>query len=105
MRSKKITSRKNAPPPAVQSNKPSIMGNIIGGMSSGFGFGTGIEAARGIFGGQQRQISTTPVNENQNNCEMLFKLIESCKKKDNYTDLDNNCDMLISKFTDVCINK
>ena len=98
MRNNKISKSKNPPPPKVTKNNngSSLIGNVLGGISSGFGVGTGIEVTRGIFGGR------SPSNESlnhKNNCEMLFKLIEICEKKEN-----SNCDHLLDDFSKKCIN-
>ena len=91
--------KRNPPPPKIRNNQqnPSLIGNVLGGITSGFGVGTGIEAARGIFGG--RSSSNEISIEKNNNCEMLFKLVEICEKKDN-----SNCEDLFNKFSKNCLN-
>ena len=97
MRNNKISKRKNPPPPKVTNNtSPSLIGNVLGGLTSGFGVGTGIEAARGVFGARS---PSNEVSNHKNNCEMLFKLIEICEKKEN-----SNCDHLLDDFSKKCIN-
>ena len=100
---RKISKKNTPPPPTVKRevhSQPSLVGNIIGSIGSGFGFGTGIEAARSIFGGnkQQVEVPNNYSNNNNANCEMLFKLIETCENK------NMNCDDLVSKFSNSCIN-
>lgn len=98
MRNNKISKSRNPPPPKVIKNNTgsSLIGNVLGGLTSGFGVGTGIEAARGVFGG--RGPSNEALNH-KNNCEMLFKLIEICEKKEN-----SNCDHLLDDFSKKCIS-
>ena len=95
---RKINKTHTPPPPAVKkeaNNNPSLLGNVIGSIGSGFGFGTGIEAARGLFGGSKQQVED--VNNNNKKCEMLYKLIETCDNK------NMNCDDLVNKFSKTCI--
>ena len=100
MRNNKISNRKNPPPPKITKNNTgsgsSLIGNVLGGLTSGFGVGTGIEAARGVFGARS---PSNEVSNHKNNCEMLFKLIEICEKKEN-----SNCDHLMDDFSKKCLN-
>ena len=98
MRNNKISKNKNPPPPKITKNNTSssLIGNVLGGLTSGFGVGTGIEAARGVFGARS---PSNEVSSHKNNCEMLFKLIEICEKKES-----SNCDHLLDDFSKKCIN-
>tara|TARA_B100000161_G_C33446621_1_gene367152 strand:+ start:450 stop:788 length:339 start_codon:yes stop_codon:yes gene_type:complete len=94
------------PKQPVKSNN-SVMGNVAGGMASGFGVGTGIEAARGlggaIFGSNQTNTeAVTKVNENDQGCQILSEMITKCKEKN---DGFNDCNDLLQMFSDKCLSK
>ena len=78
----------------------SVMGNVVGGMASGFGVGTGIEAARGIFGSNQ-QNTATEAKGNDQGCQILSDMITKCKEKN---DGFNDCNDLLEMFSNKCLS-
>lgn len=79
----------------------SLMGNVAGGMASGFGVGTGIEAARGIFGSNQSNIETNVTKGNDQGCQILSDMITKCKEKN---DGFNDCNDLLEMFSNKCLS-
>ena len=101
------------PPPSTATQQQnnsgnSIMGNVIGGVASGFGVGTGIEASRqvmgSIFGNSNEKKSDISQNDEQNinniNCNLLMELIKDCKERNDI--YDYNCSGLIKSFEKHC---
>ena len=79
----------------------SVLGNMVGGMVSGFGIGTGIEAAKGlgdkIFG--NKEYTQEKNTNNKANCQLLSDMINKCNQNNEY----NNCDNLLKIFSEKCL--
>lgn len=73
--------------------KESNMANIMGGLASGFGFGTGMEVAKemshSIFGKPK-------VEQKDKSCQMLSEMLVRCQ--DEFSD----CKSLVHLFTEHC---
>lgn len=101
------TALKKPPPPNNQEQNSGILGNIVGSMASGFGFGTGIEVAKktvdSIFG-----YSNTEKQENEIICNVFFQLLQDCNNNNNYdnnyVNSTNNCQVLYDDYKKHCVN-
>ena len=89
-----------------------IVSNITGGMASGFGFGTGIETARGlsnsIFGSKENNEIYQNINSKQDPCKSLLEIINKCQetnKKQNVGNALSDCNILIEMFSEKCLRK
>tara|TARA_B100000902_G_C26506384_1_gene526414 strand:- start:61 stop:387 length:327 start_codon:yes stop_codon:yes gene_type:complete len=98
--------KKNPPPPtpSKSNSNGSLAGNVVGGMASGFGIGTGIEAARGlgnaVFGGKDTTQTDNITNQNNEGCKILSDMIANCKDKN---DGFNDCNDLLQMFSAKCL--
>ena len=101
---KNANSRKlpSAPKQPTTTGNGGLMGNVAGGMASGFGVGTGIEAARGIFGSNPSNIETKVTKGNDQGCQILSDMITKCKEKN---DGFNDCNDLLEMFSNKCLSK
>lgn len=73
--------------------KESNTANIIGGLASGFGFGTGIEVAKEM---SQSIFGKPKVEQKDNSCQMLSEMLVRCQ--DEFSD----CKSLVHLFTEHC---
>ena len=92
MATQKRTALKRTPPPPPVFQKEGLMGSVV----SGFGMGTGLEAARSLFGGWRSQPDKSPTPEG---CQTLAEILESCQE----THMD--CEHLTEMFSKKCMEK
>lgn len=89
--------------------KESVVGNLLGSVVSGFGFGAGSEFARKvtneIFENKKETVKTTEEIKSEiddSNCREMSRLLKECIDKQN-TDFTTNCDDIFKRYSTYCI--
>jgi hypothetical protein len=91
--------------------KESVVGNLLGSVVSGFGFGAGSEIARKvtneIFENKKETVKTKTPEEikseiDDSNCREMSRILKECIDKQN-TDFTTNCDDIFKRFSTYCI--
>ncbi|MAI13836.1 MAG: hypothetical protein CMM15_07450 [Rhodospirillaceae bacterium] len=100
-----ISRRDNKKTPAVHptppSNQSSAFASVLGGMASGFGFGSGIEAAKGIGNSLFHEEKRIPASE-EHSCQLLADVLHQCNGQEINL---NDCSHLLQVFAEKCLPK
>ena len=99
-RDNKKTSAVHHTPSVTPSNQNSGFSSMLGGMASGFGFGSGIEAAKGISNSLSHGDKPPPSEDR--GCQLLSDVLVQCRG--NETNV-NDCSHLLQIFAVRCLSK
>ena len=99
-RDNKKTSAVHHTPSVTPSNQNSGFSSMLGGMASGFGFGSGIEAAKGISNSLSHGDKPPPSEDR--GCHLLSDVLVQCQGKETNV---NDCSHLLQIFAERCLSK